>query len=204
MPRRKNSSAPKTLGETLDCLAGAARSRERVSLDDMMEALGHRSFGPLILLAGIILSAPGVSDIPTVPTITGIFVGIVAGQMVYGHEEFWLPDWLLRRSVSSARMTKLTGSNWVRKPAKFIDRFVTRRLDLFAGPHATRAVAVVCLLLAFATPFTEFVPLSGMAVGAALLAFGISLVARDGLMALLGFLFSAATLLLAAFGVRGS
>jgi hypothetical protein len=170
----------------------------------MMEAIGHRSFGPLILLAGIVLSAPGISDIPSVPTITGIFVGIVAGQMVYGHEEFWLPAWLLRRSVGSERMIKLTGSKWMRKPAGFIDRFVTRRLDLLAGPRTNRAVALVCLLLAFATPLTEFVPLSGMAVGAALFAFGISLVARDGLMALFGFLFSAATLLLAAFGVRGS
>ena len=202
MPRRKNSSAPKTLGETLDRLAGAARSRDRVSLDDMMEALGHRSFGPLILLAGIVLSAPGISDVPSVPTITGIFVGVVAGQMICGHEEFWLPAWLLRRSVSSERMIKITGSKWARKPAKLIDRFVMRRLDLLSGPGATRAVAVVCLLLALVSPFTEFVPLSGMAVGAALLAFGISLVARDGLMALLGFLLSTVTLLLAAFGVR--
>lgn len=202
MPPRRVSSAPKTLGETLDRLAGAARNHDRVSVDDMMEAIGRRSFGPLILLAGIVLSAPGVSDIPSVPTITGIFVGIVAGQMVYGHDEFWLPDWLLRRSVRSDRMIKLTESRWTRKPAKLIDRFVTRRLDMLAGPRANRAVALVCLVLAFATPFTEFVPLSGMAVGAALLAFGISLIARDGLMALLGLFLSAVTLLLAALGVR--
>jgi hypothetical protein len=131
-----------------------------------------------------------------VPTLSGIFVGLVAAQMVFGRDEFWLPGWLLRRSVSCKTMRKVTGSKWTRKPAGWIDKLVSERLSFLVGPAANRAVAIVCLLLALACPFTEFIPLSGPAVGMALLAFGLSIVAHDGLMALLGFLFSAGTLVL--------
>lgn len=195
---RRGKPPPKTLTETLDRLemAEAESEEERVSVDDMMEAIGRRSFGPLVLMGGIVMCAPGISDIPGVPTMSGIFVGLVAAQMIFGRDEFWLPGWLLRRSVSGKTMRKVARSKWTRKPAKLIDKFVSERLSFLVNPAANRAVAIVCLLLALACPFTEFIPLSGPAVGVALLAFGISLVAHDGLMALLGFLFSAGTLVL--------
>lgn len=194
---RRGKPPPKTLTETLDRLGEAGDGDERVTVDEMMEAIGRRSFGPLVLLAGIVMCAPGISDIPGVPTLTGIFLGLVAGQMVFGRGEFWLPGWMLRRSVAAKTMSKLARSKWTRKPARWIDRFVTERLSMLVGPGANRAVAIVCLLLALACPFTELIPLSGPAVGLALLAFGISLVAHDGLMVLLGFLFSAGTLAVA-------
>jgi hypothetical protein len=51
-------------------------------------------------------------------------------------------------------------------------------------------------------PVTEFVPLSTNGISIGLVAFGISLVAGDGLMALLGFFISAATLALVIFGLN--
>jgi hypothetical protein len=191
--RRREKAPPKTLTETLDRLGEAKAEGEDgwVTVDDMMEAIGRRSFGPLVLVGGVVMCAPGISDIPGVPTLTGIFVGLVAGQMVFGRDEFWLPGWLLKRSVSRETMQKFTKSKWTRKPAKLIDGFVTERLSFLVSHGANRAVAIACLLLAVACPFTELIPLSGPAVGIALLAFGISMVAHDGLMALLGFLFSA-------------
>jgi hypothetical protein len=184
--KQQRIQPPKSIGELLDRFKEAAEQGEEVSVSDLMNAIGRRSFGPLILLAGTVLSAPGISDIPSVGTLTGIFVGVVAGQMVVGRDHFWLPGWMLRRRVASKRLLKVAESKWTRKPAKWIDKFVTRRLEMFAGPKANRVVAAACLLLAVCGPLTEFVPLSGMGVGAALLAFGISLIARDGLITLIG------------------
>ena len=197
MARQEKDQPPKTIGELLDRFGKAAEKGDEVSLDDLMDAIGRRSFGPLILMAGTVMSAPGISDIPSVGTITGLFVGLVAGQMLFGRDHFWLPGWLRRRRVSSSKVRKVSESKWTRRPAKGIDKFVTRRLEAFTGPKANTAVAAACLILACAGPLTEFVPLSGVGVGAALVAFGISLVARDGLMTLVGFGLTAITLTIA-------
>lgn len=196
MGAEANSDAPETVEEVLDCFEEAAEDSDQVSVDELMDSIGRRSFGPLVLMAGIVMSAPGVSDIPGVGITVGIFVGLVAGQMAFGRDHFWLPRWLLRRKISSSKLRKISESKWVRRPAGWIDRVVTERLELFTGPKASRVVAALCLILAIACPMTEFVPLSGVGVGAALTAFGLSLVARDGLMTLIGSAITAATLVI--------
>ena len=73
---------------------------------------------------------------------------------------------------------------------------MTERLKPLAGPRMNVVVAAVATALAILSPLTEVVPLSSMGVGAAVVAFGISLIARDGLMALIGLLIAAATVAL--------
>lgn len=189
------------MGEMLDRFEQVADEKEKVSLDDLMGAVGRRSFGPLLLLAGIVLSAPGISDIPSVPTILGLFILLVSVQILFGRKEFWLPGWLLRRTVTSQRLRKMTASKWIRKPAGVVDRFTVERLRFLAGPKMHVVIAAVTTVLALISPITEFVPLSSMGVGAAVVAFGISLVARDGLMAVIGLVLSAVTVTLALLAV---
>ena len=47
-----------------------------------------------------------------------------------GRKEIWLPRWLLRRTVSSRRLKKMTGSRWIRKPAEWFI-FLFRGSPLF-------------------------------------------------------------------------
>jgi hypothetical protein len=188
---------PESMNEMLDRFEQVAAENEEVSLDSLMEAVGRRSFGPLLLLSGIVLAAPGISDIPSVPTIVGMFILLVSVQILIGREEFWLPGWLLRRTVSRDRLEKMASSKWIRKPADAVDRFVTERLKSLAGPRMNVVIAAVTTVLAMISPITELVPLSSMGVGAAVVSFGISLVARDGLMTLIGLLVSAVTVSLA-------
>ncbi|MBK1818067.1 exopolysaccharide biosynthesis protein [Luteolibacter yonseiensis] len=120
-------SRPKSVDEILDRFKEVAKDEKRVSLNMLMDAVGRRSFGPLILFAGIVLLVPGVSDIPGVSTLIGIYVLLVAGQLICGRSHFWLPQWLLDRCASET--IKTTASNkWIRKLAKLVDRMVTRRL----------------------------------------------------------------------------
>lgn len=181
----------------LDRFEELAEDQEKIPVGDLMDAVGRRSFGPLLLMAGIVMAAPGISDIPGVPTLTGIFVLIVCVQILCGREDFWLPGWLLRCKISQKLLKKLSSSTFSRGAAKGIDRFVTERLEFLAGPGSNYMVAAVCTALAVLSPLTELVPLSGIGVGMAFVAFGISLVARDGLMTLIGFAISAVTIGLA-------
>ncbi|GAA5119559.1 exopolysaccharide biosynthesis protein [Luteolibacter yonseiensis] len=181
----------------LDRFEESARDESTVSVEKLMDAVGRRSFGPLILFAGVVLTVPGVADIPGVSTLIGIYVLLVAGQLICGRRRFWLPRWLLDRSTKSGTITKAASNKWMRKLSKFVDKMVTERLGAFVGNRGTVAVAVACCILALATPLTEFVPFSGTGVGAAIGIFGIALVAQDGLMAILGFTVTAVTLVAA-------
>ena len=200
-PDGDNQEPPKTMTELLDRFGQAAEEKDKVSVDDIMNAVGRRSFGPILVLGGLVLSAPGISDIPTVPTTMGVFILIVSGQILFGREQFWLPRWLLDRRVSEKTVLKVAQSKWTRGPAKAVDKFVMERLSFLAGPRANYIVAAVSTLLALISPLTELVPLSGIGVGAAMIAFGISLMARDGLMALIGLAISAITVSLAISGL---
>lgn len=196
MPDRR---PPRNLEELLDRLEEAANQHRKVSLDRVMDEVGRRSFGPLLLLAGLVMVAPVVGDIPGVPVILGSFVLLVAVQMVFGRDHFWLPQWLLQRSIASDKVKKATGK-WLRKPSRFIDRFLHHRLGVLTGSGGARAIAIASTLLALATPVAEFIPFSANGVGAAIAIFGLALIAHDGVVALIGWMVLAATVVLATIG----
>lgn len=192
---------PKNLEDLVARLEDAAGKGDRVSLDVMMDEVGRRSFGPLLLLGGLLMAAPVIGDIPGVPVLLGVFVLLVAVQLLFGRDRFWLPQWLLKRSVDSGKVKK-TSQKWLRRPARFTDRFLRRRLQALTGGAGARAMAVGAALLALATPVAEFIPFSANGVGAAIALFGLALIAHDGLMALIGWVALIATVALATFAVR--
>ncbi|MHB1327103.1 MAG: exopolysaccharide biosynthesis protein [Gemmatimonadales bacterium] len=181
-----------TLEELLDQIDEAREDEERVSLEMIMDTVGRRSLGPPLLVAGLIVTAPVIGDIPGVPTTTGIFVGLIAAQIVWGRSELWLPKWMLRRSVTSSKLDKPL--RWLRKPAKWVDRVLRPRLSTLTEGVASRVIAFACLLIAAIMPAMEIVPFSANLAGIILIAFGLALIAGDGLLALIGMVVAAGTL----------
>lgn len=193
--------SPKNLNDLLDKVHDTAEDGEKVTLDEIMDAIGRRSFGPILLLAGVFVSAPGIADIPGVPTIIGLFVLTISIQLICGTDHFWLPKWLLKRELKSKTIEKMTTTKWVRKPAKFVDHLLKERLRALTSRSAMVVIALVCVLTMLVMPLTEVVPLSANVVGASLIAFGLALMANDGLMTLFGFVISAAAVTVAVMGV---
>ncbi|MFA9459213.1 exopolysaccharide biosynthesis protein [Thiohalorhabdus methylotrophus] len=182
---------PLSLEDLLDRIGDAAAERERVNLDTILDATGRRSFGPLILLSGLITLAPVIGDIPGMPTIMAALVLLTAGQLLFRREHFWLPGWLLKRSVGRQGLCKAL--RWMRPPARFLDRWTRPRLRRFAQGTALYAIAGVCILIALGMPVMELIPFSANGAGVALTAFGLALIARDGALALFAFLATALT-----------
>lgn len=159
---------------------------ERVSVGALMDSVGRRSFGPLLLLAGLVTVAPLIGDIPGVPTFIAIFVLLVSVQLLTGAEHFWLPNWLHSRSISTGTLSRAL--SWLHKPAGWIDRLIKPRWQLFINDATIYLVAVLCILIALVMPLMEFIPFSANLAGAALVCFGLALVARDGLLMLVSIL----------------
>lgn len=189
---------PATLAEVLDRIEGAAEE-ERVTLDAVLDALGRRSFGPLLLLPGLVMVAPIVGDIPGVPVLMGAVVFLTAGQILLQRRQIWLPGWLLRRSVKSGSVCKTAG--WLRRPAAWIDRHTRRRWTALVHHGAVLAIALACLVIAAATPLMEVVPMSANLAGLAITSYGLALVAEDGLLAAIALVFTAATFAIVGWGL---
>lgn len=187
------------LEQMLERIRRAGEHNASVSLNTVREELGTRTFGPLLLLAGLIVAAPVVGDIPGVPTLMGIFVFLISIQLLIGRDHIWLPHWLADRSVASERVQRAV--SWSQRPARFIDRFLRPRLTFLVQETGRYGVAVFCLLIAVALPPMEIVPFTANGAGVALLAFGLALIAQDGLLALIAFIVTALSLGAVLYGV---
>lgn len=182
MSRNGGAKKPTDLGELLDVIEDCAEERREVSFGQLYDAVGHRSFGPLLLLVGIVVLMPVVGDIPGVPTVMGAIIVLIAAQLLAGRESFWLPRRVLEASLRASKVRK--GVEWLRKPASFVDRVLRPRLTHFVSGAWTRVTAAVALVIGLAQPAMELVPFSANGAGAVLAALGLALIARDGLVAL--------------------
>ncbi|MFI9654830.1 exopolysaccharide biosynthesis protein [Guyparkeria sp. GHLCS8-2] len=192
------NEAPRNLGDLLQRIAEAASGRNEVYFATIMDALGTRSFGPVLLLIGVILVSP-LSGLPGMPTLMGVGLALISLQLLMGREAFWLPGWLLNRNVSGKRLQRAL--RWLDRPARFIDWWLRPRLSMLASDRGAIVIAVVCLLLALAMPVMELVPFSATAAGLAVVCFGLALVAIDGLFVLLGLFYLLAVASLAITGL---
>lgn len=183
-----DARAVTSLQQLLDRLDKAATG-ERVDVESMMEAVGRSSFGALLLLGGLVTLSP-LDIIPGIPTLIALAVLVVCVQLLVGRRHFWLPAWLLRRSVTRQRFRRAV--TWLQKPARLGDRLVRPRLTALTSDAAVKVIAVGCIVVALAMPVMEVVPFSANLAGIALTAFGLAVIAHDGLLALIAFAATAA------------
>ena len=172
----------KNLEQLLDRISELARRHDQVSIGMVVEAVGNRSFGPLLMLIGITLFSP-LSGVPGMSVFMAAFVLLIAVQMLIGRQQFWLPAYILNRSVEYGKLQKAL--HWLSKPASAIDRVLKPRLTFLVHHGGSHSIAALCVLVGLCMPFMELVPFSSSAAGLALLALGLALVVHDGLLVLL-------------------
>jgi hypothetical protein len=160
-----------------------AQHGERIAMKHLLQAVGRRSFGPFLLLLGLIGLAP-ISNIPGVVAVVVALDILVIGEILIGMDHIWIPRFLARRTIATSKLKR--GLKALRKPAKFVDRFVEPRLAWLTQGPALYALAVVCMMVALALPFIEIIPFAGIVPNAALVCFGLAFTAHDGLWAILG------------------
>jgi len=186
------AQAAQDLEDLLADLDRAASSNgAKVSVGEIMETIGKRSFGPLLLLGGLLGMTP-VAAVPTAPTIIALITILVSVQLLFGRESVWIPRFLEKLSVKADKVKKTVKVS--RKPARIVDRMVKPRLEALTRPWADRVVALVCMLVAMIVPPLELLPFVAFVPAAAIATFGLGLIARDGLLVLIAFVISTTAL----------
>jgi hypothetical protein len=189
-----DAEAPHSLLEVLATLEQLCSRNHgtKISVGDVVQALGPRSFAPFILAIGLIALTP-IDTIPTLPTTFGIIVFLTASQMLAGRKALWLPQILSNRSVKADRLQMAL--KWLDAHLKWTDRWLGIRLTFLTRGPFLIAIAACCALLALVMPLLELVPLVSTIPSAAFTAFGLALLVRDGIAALAGFALTGVTLI---------
>jgi hypothetical protein len=191
---------PKSVGDVLDRLEELAGSEDKLTLGKVIEALGHRSYGPFLLIPALIDISP-VGGIPGLPTVLGAIIVLIAAQILFGRKHLWLPGFLGRRGLSPAKTCKTTRK--LRGIARFLDRWFHGRMPKLTEGVFVKVAAASCIVLALIVPPFELLPFATTAPMAAIAMFGLALLVRDGLLMLIGMVLTVAALALGV-GMFGS
>ncbi|MBU8543763.1 MULTISPECIES: exopolysaccharide biosynthesis protein [Roseomonadaceae] len=131
---------------------------ERVTLGDLMQALGARGYGVLIVLFALPNLLPVY--IPGLSPIFGVPLLIICAQLAYGLPTPKLPVMLTRRSMRRAdlRMIADKALPWLRRVERFVKPrpswLTTRMGERLIGYYGVFLAAIVCIPL----PFTNGPP----------------------------------------------
>ena len=155
---------------------------DTVTVENLLDAVGRRAFGPLLLLLGFI----GISPLTVVPGATWLVATItllIAGQVAIGFKRPWLPRRAL--DVSFPRAALVSGVDSMTKTAGLIDRWLKPRICFLTAPPFIQLIALVAIAAALITFPLGLVPFGPVLPGLVILFVGLGVTARDGIMVIL-------------------
>jgi len=174
---------------------------ERMSVRELMDTLGDRSFGWCVIVFALLNLIPlpiGANMITSLPLI------LVTAQMSLGFERVRLPEMIMRRTFNRRSFQKLVlRLGPVMRP---IERMTGLRLPMMFSPVQERVLGVFLLVVSIVLFMP--VPVATWLLAISLLVSGIGLVERDGLITfagvLLGCLSIAATVAIGIMVLHGA
>jgi hypothetical protein len=190
MPAVRTAMAedPHKVADILDRLEECARSEERVSIGDVVGTFGSRSYGPFLLVPALTEISP-LGGIPGLPTAIAAVIILFAAQIAFGRAHIWLPGFIAKRSLSSDRLKKAVRK--LRPIGRWTDRWFHGRLPTLTSGPFVRFAAAACILLALTVPPLELLPFATTAPMAAIAAFGLAMLVRDGALMIVALLLAA-------------
>jgi hypothetical protein len=172
---------PHSVGEILDCLDGLAVESERVSLGAVVESFGHRGYGAVLMVPVLIDWSP-LGGIPGVQSFLALVAAIVSAQMLVGREHLWLPGFVARRAIGSARLRAAAAR--MRGVARFMDRHFHGRLQRLTRAPFSRIAAALVIAICLTVPPLDLIPFGGSGPMLAVAFIGLALLVGDGVLLL--------------------
>ncbi|MER2537236.1 MAG: exopolysaccharide biosynthesis protein [Rhizobiaceae bacterium] len=163
-----------------DLFAQLARDAgDHVSIAEISDALGKRSFAPLLVLFAafnLLPLPPGASAVLGLPLV------IIAGQMVLGSRTAWLPSVISRRSLSADQFR--TVMDWVLPRLVRLEQVIRPRYWPFWRRQGDRIIGALALVLAIIV--TLPIPLGNWLPAFSTALLGLALSERDGILLAIG------------------
>lgn len=156
-----------------------------VPFGELVDVLGARGVGPVLLILGLFLLLP-IAAVPLVPAAIGLAVAGMGVQLLRGGRGIWMPDRLRRVTIPEDRLSRS-----LERIQSGLDRMrpvLSRRLERLANSHTSlNAIGIVVAVTGIVVAALGFVPFLPFVLAIHVLLFGIGLTARDGLFVLAGY-----------------
>ena len=152
--------------------------RERISIVDLLAALGDRAIGALLFIfafPNVLPTPPGTSAVLGAPLL------FLAAQLAFGRQP-WLPAIITKRSMSRDDFQTL-----IRRIAPWLaraEKLLKPRLSSLTLPPMEYLIGLVCLLLAILLALP--IPLGNMLPALAISLIALGVLERDGVWVLAG------------------
>ncbi|MFN3521131.1 MAG: exopolysaccharide biosynthesis protein [Phenylobacterium sp.] len=157
-----------------------------LSVGQIISAFGPRALGALLF----VFAAPNLLPLPPgSSTVLGAPLVLLAPQLALGVRRLWLPPNAGRRTIRASTLHQAFGRiiPWLER----VEHVSRPRLGFLFGRFGDRFLGLMCvglsLVLILPLPFGNLLP------AAAITALSLSLVLRDGVLALLGYALAAAS-----------
>jgi len=157
-----------------------------IRIRDMIDYFGHRAFGAVLF----VFAVPNLLPLPPgSSTVLGLPLVVVAPQLALGVGRLWVPRALAERTVQREALAR--GFDRLLPALERIERLLAPRLKFMFGPVGDRIIGLICFLLSLVLILP--IPLGNMLPAAAVSALALAITQRDGAMALVGYLLTAAS-----------
>ena len=176
---------PHSVADILDCLKQLAADKGCISVGDMIDALGTRTYGPMFVLPALLVLTP-IGAIPSAPTFLAAIIAIFAAQMMIGRRRFWVPHFIDDRRLGSSKLE--AAATKLEPVAHRLDRWFHGRLKWLTRGRGRHLAAAMVLMLCLMVPPLELLPLAAAAPMLAIAMIGIALLVGDGVLLLLAML----------------
>lgn len=167
-------------------------SGETISVNEILEALAHRSFGPLLLIPGLIAVTPVVGALPGVSYTMAVLALIISVQFALSKPKLWTPGFIRRQTMDRHSFDR--GVAKARPVIKWIDRLVLKRFTIAFHEPMPKLIAALCVAVSVLMIVYASVPGGIVIPAVSLILLGLALTTHDGLVLLLGIMASIATL----------
>lgn len=168
---------------------GDTSSGSKITLNEIVETLGDRSYGLLFIITALLTLLP-TGLIPGVPILVAIIICLVAGQMFRGEDVASLPS-VVGAFPFSRKLIKSLVDKYEPHREK-IEQYVHSRMPELFTPQVNRIVAGVAMFYAMSFLPLMFLSWAVMIPSAALIIMGTGIMVRDGglLLASVGVMFT--------------
>lgn len=158
-----------------------------LSLGEVVDAFGASALAGLLLVFGLACALPFLP--PGATTVFGAPLVLLAPQLLFDQPAPWLPRTLRERRIAMPQLRRVLERMipWLRR----MEMISRPRLGFVVGTSGRRLVGLICTV--FALVLILPIPLGNILPGATVSVFSLALIQRDGVVAMAGYAFAAAS-----------
>lgn len=162
------------ISELLQCFLDQ-HQQDRVCLQDLLNELGDRAFGPTLLLCALPEALP--LPVAGISALIGIPLLLVSTQLTLGFRYPWLPRQILKRPLKRQHFEQLMGP--AIRYLKKTERILKPRWQFFTHPAFERCVGLLLMILAVIISLP--IPFGNMVPAIAIVFICLGMIEKDGL-----------------------